>query len=147
MTPLSTQPALQSFAVACATLVVLLFALSALTALRRRALQQVINPEDTGLNPGSVAVEVEPPALLRVKRAHQNLLENSVPFLAIGALYTQTAPSPGWALGLFGTFVAMRFVHAGCYLAGLQPWRTLAFIVGSLVNLALAGFVLRAALG
>jgi glutathione S-transferase len=135
------------YAGSVAALVLHLQALGFLTALRRRQLRGVLNPEDVSLNPGSAVVELEPPALQRVKRAHQNLLENALPFAVIGALFLVTGPSLELTRGLCLTFVVSRLAHSVCYLAQLQPFRTASFIVGSIVQLVMAVQVLRFAVG
>lgn len=136
---------IRAFAVSVAVLVVMMVGLGFLTAVRRRQLRGVMNREDVPLNPGSEVVQVEPEGLARVKRAHQNLLENAVPFIGIGAIFVATAPSVAEARVLCATFVISRLAHSGFYLAGLQPWRTASFIVGALVQLTMAFEVLRAA--
>lgn len=66
----------------------------------------------------------------RTKRAHQNLLENIVPFavviLAAQALQVSTLLTEGAAL----TFLAARVLHAVVYILGIPMIRTLAWIAG-----------------
>ena len=66
----------------------------------------------------------------RLRRAHQNDLENIPPFLIIGLLYALSNPSSGIASGLFVIFTLARLLHTATYLAGMQPWRSIFFEVG-----------------
>ncbi len=144
MTTLLAQPAFQLYALCSAVLVVILYALGFITAKTRAESLKLINPEDVGVNPkGAVVVEVESAAVQRVKRAHQNALENAVPFFVIGLLYTQTNPSMMWLRIFFFTFLAVRTAHAAFYLTAKQPFRTLSFGIGAVINLAMAVQVIR----
>jgi glutathione S-transferase len=104
-----------------------------------------VNPEDAVFNKGD-KVDADCFAVLRVKAAHLNLLENAVPFFVIGALYTATNPSKTGAMAYFGTFVGARVIHSFVYLAGKQPWRTIMFAIGLLATVGMAVHVFRAAL-
>jgi len=103
-----------------------------------------INPEDATFNKADQGDDH--PDVLRVKRAHQNALENAVPFFAIGALYAATSPSKTAALAYMGTFTVVRVLHTFFYLGGKQPFRTLCFAIGALATLGMAQHVIRAAL-
>jgi glutathione S-transferase len=146
LTPLLQQPAVVLYAIASAVLVVSLYGLGFYTAKIRNDGRKIINAEDVKVNRGAVHVEVEPDAVARIKRAHSNAIENAVPFFVIGFLYTQTQPSAGMAMGLFGAFVLVRLLHAFFYLTATQPFRTMSFAVGGLINLAMVVQVLRAVL-
>jgi uncharacterized MAPEG superfamily protein len=146
MTTLLTQPAFQLYAICSACLVVILYALGFMTAKARAESLKLINAEDVGVNPkGAVVVEVESAAVQRVKRAHQNSLENAVPFFVIGFLYTQTDPGMLWLRIFFLTFLVVRTAHAAFYLTAKQPFRTLSFGIGAVINLAMVIQVVRAA--
>lgn len=108
-----------------------------LTANTRRKSGVVVNPEDTKVNPGSHAEPQEAAETLRVKRAHQNDLENIPGFLILALIFTLAggSASGGWAY--FGLFFAARTLHSIAYLNGLQPWRTISFFVGLLCQLGL----------
>ena len=47
---------------------------------------------------------------------------------------------------LFGVFTGARLLFSFAYLKGLQPWRTISFLVGVLTTLALTIEVCRLAL-
>ena len=81
--------------------------------------------------------------VLRVKRAHLNAIENCVPFFVIGFLYTQTNPSMLMTVILFLVFVIARLLHAIFYLTARQPFRTVCFFVGAIVNFIMIVQVIR----
>eukprot|EP00092_Neocalanus_flemingeri_P008584 GFUD01009250.1.p1 GENE.GFUD01009250.1~~GFUD01009250.1.p1 ORF type:complete len:143 (-),score=35.57 GFUD01009250.1:149-577(-) len=75
----------------------------------------------------------------RVRRAHQNDIENIVPFLILGLLYIFTNPDFATALLVFRLFVGVRILHTIVYLMVIpQPARALTFFVGIGVNLFMA---------
>ena len=78
--------------------------------------------------------ELTPPdeTVERYRRVHQNDLENIPPFLILAHLYMLSGPSYGVAATLFIAFTAARIVHTVTYLAGLQPWRSIAFEAGQI---------------
>lgn len=145
MSALSHAPALQAYALSASVIALSLYALGFLTAKTRADRKVVVNPEDAGLNRNAQVADHEHADVSRIKRAHQNALENAVPFFALGLLYTMTAPSPTLARALFGAFVAARLLHAVLYLKGVQPFRTLTFVIGAVVNLTLLVLVVLAA--
>jgi len=108
-----------------------------MTANTRRKSGVVVNPEDTRVNPGTHPEPQEAAETLRVKRAHQNDLENIPGFLILALIFTLAggSASGGWAY--FGLFFAARTLHSIAYLNGLQPWRTISFFVGLLCQLGL----------
>nr|XP_008533217.1 PREDICTED: microsomal glutathione S-transferase 1-like [Equus przewalskii] len=72
-------------------------------------------------------------------RAHLNDLENIVPFLGIGLLYSLSGPDLSTAILHFRIFVGARIYHTIAYLTPLpQPNRALAFFVGYGVTLSMA---------
>ncbi|KAM9701095.1 LOW QUALITY PROTEIN: microsomal glutathione S-transferase 1-like [Menidia menidia] len=71
----------------------------------------------------------------RVKRCHQNDLENVVPFVLLGLLYSLSAPPPASALLLFRLFTCSRLLHSLAYLAPLpQPARGVCYLLGLLAT-------------
>lgn len=144
MNSLLTDPVFACYAVSVCVLVVTLYGLGFNTARIRAARKIVVNPEDAGINGGARVADNDHPDVLRIKRAHINLLENAVPFFVIGLLYTFTSPGLMVAQVLFTTFVVVRLFHAVFYLTAKQPFRTMSFAVGALVNLAMVVQVLRA---
>ncbi|KAG7236819.1 hypothetical protein INR49_000196 [Caranx melampygus] len=83
----------------------------------------------------------------RVRRCHQNDLENIIPFVVIGLLYTLTGPELSSALLHFRVFVGSRICHTIAYVCALpQPSRGLSWIVGMVVTFSMAYRVLSTVL-
>jgi uncharacterized MAPEG superfamily protein len=75
----------------------------------------------------------------RVARAHANLNEALLPF-AILALAAHAAHiSNIWTIYACAGFFTARALHAALYLIGATPWRSVAFYLGLLSTLVLAG--------
>ncbi|XP_067860869.1 microsomal glutathione S-transferase 1-like [Heptranchias perlo] len=84
------------------------------------------------------------PDIERVRRCHQNDLENIVPFIGIGLLYAFTGPDPSTALLHFRIFAGARIFHSIAYLVPLpQPARGLSWMVGMGVTFSMAYRVLK----
>lgn len=143
MTTLLNDPTFQLYALSSAVLVLILYGLAFFTAKIRSDRKAILNAEDVAVNSGAQLVEIEHPDVQRIKRAHLNALENSVPFFAMGLLYTLTSPSLTMARILFLTFVGVRLLHAVFYLTAKQPFRTLSFTVCAVVNLVMVVQVIR----
>ncbi|XP_039260539.2 microsomal glutathione S-transferase 1-like [Styela clava] len=79
----------------------------------------------------------------RVRRAHQNDLENIVPFVLLAMFYIATNPDPATAALVFKSFAAIRFLHTIFYIGKIrQPSRSLAFFGGLLINMFMAQQIL-----
>ncbi len=130
-------PAAKPLVVFSVLLVLKMAGVAFATANARRKSKVVVNPEDTGVNPGSHVEAQESPEVLRAKRAHLNDLENIPAFLFIALLFTLTGGSStgGWAY--FGVYFAARLLHTVAYLGQKQPWRTLSFAIGQVTLLGL----------
>lgn len=73
----------------------------------------------------------------RVERAHANMVEN-LPLFATLVLTVHVAGKGSSATALAcQVFVAARVVHTLLYLAGVQLWRTVVFVVSILALLVL----------
>ena len=138
------QPALQLLALFSSILALHLIALALWTGTVRAMKKKFINPEDAALNQGQ-EVETEHRDVARAKRAHQNALENAVPFFAIAYFYAATGGSKSGALIYFGTFTAARILHSIFYLWGRQPFRTITFGIGVLALIGMAVQVIKTA--
>lgn len=74
----------------------------------------------------------------RVIRAHSNLNEALLPFaILVFAASTIHAGNPVMAVASVAFFAA-RLAHAGLYLAGATPWRSVSYYVGLLATLVFA---------
>ncbi|XP_035281859.1 microsomal glutathione S-transferase 1-like [Anguilla anguilla] len=83
------------------------------------------------------------PDVERVRRWHQNDLENIVSFVLIGLLYALTGPDLHVALLHFRVFLCSQIVHTVAYMTSLPPpTRTLAFSVGIVCTLSMVYRVL-----
>lgn len=133
------------YALASAVLALQLVLLAFWTGTVRTLKKQYVNPEDASLNKAD-HVEADHPDVARARRAHQNALENAVPFFVIGALYVATGATRTGAAIYFGVFTGARLLHSVFYLWGKQPWRTLMFAVGALAIIGMSVQVIRVAL-
>lgn len=81
-------------------------------------------------------------AARRAQRAHQNLLENLVPFaiviLIAQALQLSTPLTQGAAL----IFLGARLVHADVYITGIPVIRTFVWLAGVAATIAIAFAIL-----
>merc|ERR1712212_136838 len=123
-----------AFYAAVVTVKVLMMAF--LTARQRFRTGVFISSEDAK-QPGTktgVNEDVE-----RVRRAHQNDIENVFPFLFLGFLYIFTNPAYSTALLVFRLFAGARILHTIVYLNVIpQPARALTFFAGLGVNYYMA---------
>lgn len=93
--------------------------LSSATAFQRLTNKVFANPEDcAGFGKGENAKKFlrTDEKVERVRRAHLNDLENIVPFLGIGLLYSLSGPDLSTALIHFRIFVGARIYHTIAYL-------------------------------
>jgi prostaglandin-E synthase 1 len=126
-------PAFPTFVVCAAILVLKMIGVGHWTGLLRIRRQAILNPEDVeAFRSDKPRAEVEDPEVARGLRAHRNDLESTLPFLAIGVPYLLTDPGAALASGLFIAFTALRSVFSIFYLRGMQPWRSLTFVVAEL---------------
>jgi len=122
----------------CSLLLLKTLLMALWTAKRRFASGTFANPEDIKGNEEKFKVgndeEVE-----RVRRCHQNDLENILPFVMIGAMYITTNPELNCAKLVFRSWTIARYIHTFVYVFQVpQPSRVLAY----LVNQALSGYML-----
>ncbi len=136
MNSLQGNPAFIAYAITCLVLSANLIFLWAFSGATRGKTQTAINPEDAARFGGAL-VDVNPPEVARVLRAHDNAQANIYPFLFLGLVFVFAGGSADFARIIFGIFVAARLGHSYAYLAGKQPWRTIFFIIGGLSTIAL----------
>jgi uncharacterized MAPEG superfamily protein len=132
MTELLNNPALRLFGATYLILVLKMIAVGFATSFYRLRDKTYATPEDyalQGLTPrGGTNEDVE-----RARRAHQNDLENILPYFGVGLLYALTNPSPTAARVFFIGYAVARILHSVFYLRAMQPWRTIAFAVAQVL--------------
>ncbi|MBU3969648.1 MAG: MAPEG family protein [Alphaproteobacteria bacterium] len=126
---MATYPALSTFVLALAALLLKATLLSAVQVVARLRARTFLIPEDARLMRVAV-VEREAPFVARCAAVWRNDLENIPFFLAAALAFTLSGGAANTAAWLFGAYVAVRIMHTGIYLRGLQPWRALAFLTG-----------------
>ncbi|ESO96075.1 hypothetical protein LOTGIDRAFT_178277 [Lottia gigantea] len=143
----STDPVLSSFLFYATVVILKMMFMSFATAFYRLTKKVFSNPEDCKgfersgkrLTPVMNDADVE-----RVRRCHLNDLENIVPFVLIGLLYTLTGPDLYLAKLHFRIFTGARILHTLAYLIPIrQPVRGVAFFVGVLTTISMAVAVLK----
>merc|ERR550519_1162744 len=106
--------------------------MSFLTAFFRFSRGAFANPEDVADKPAEERkkwLKIDPD-VERVRRCHQNDLENIIPFVAVGLLYSLSGPDLSTALIHFRVFAASRIIHTVVYVTPLpQPSRALSWII------------------
>ncbi|CAO1399749.1 unnamed protein product [Diamesa serratosioi] len=113
-------------------LIVKMLLMMLLTGLYRILTQGYINPEDlvfafdSKTESKSNVENIE-----RVRRAHQNDLENILPFLTAGFFYILLNPTPEIAIYLFRATAIARIIHSFVYAVYVvpQPARTISWLV------------------
>jgi uncharacterized MAPEG superfamily protein len=107
-----------------------------ITSVIRLSRKAFANPEDYAARhtTPSPAVDAE---VERSRRAHQNDLENILPFMPLSMMYALTSPSHTLFASLLWAFLGARVLYTLVYLRGLQPWRSIAFGVGMSITFAI----------
>lgn len=129
---LLAQPAVRVFAFWYLILVLKMLMLIFRTSATRMRLSSFASPEDYAAVGASAPAAVAEPdeRVERPRRALQNDLENILPFFGVGLIYALSGPSLGMARLLIGGFALARVAHTIFYLRGMQPHRSVAFVVG-----------------
>ena len=142
MNALASLPALQPYVVSVLALGLNLFGLANATALTRAKAVEVINPEDVALNKkAAVVYEGGNDKTARYKRAHRNALENTPVFITTALVLTLMGTSAALASGLFYSYAGLRIVHSVCYVRGIQPFRTISFVIALTIQLVVLGLI------
>jgi len=137
---ITQHPAFATFAFCAAFLVLKMLVVGHISGIWRIRKLAYLNPEDAKAFSQIEETRLEEdPDIARTLRAHRNDLESTLPFLAIGLVYLAVDPSPGLAKGLIITFTVFRTLFSVFYLAAIQPWRSLSFIVGELCVIVMLG--------
>ena len=138
-------PVFSMYAIASLVLGLKMLTLGGATGIVRVLRKQYISPEDYPALGGEPKDQPDE-FIERLRRAHQNDLENIGPFFVIGALFALSGPSESTAWWLFTIFTVGRLTYTVVYAAGLQPWRTIVFEVANVANFTMAIMALLAIL-
>ncbi|XP_072227421.1 prostaglandin E synthase [Leuresthes tenuis] len=119
-------------------LVIKMYVIAIITGQVRLRKKAFANPEDA-LRHGGLQYHRADPDVERCNRAHINDLENILPFLFLGAIYSLTGPSLSVARIHFLVFFMGRVLHSIAYLLALQaPTRSLAYSVAQIPCVSMA---------
>ncbi|HVX95958.1 MAG TPA: MAPEG family protein [Polyangia bacterium] len=143
----AADPAFIAYSLTASALALKLWLLWAATGAVRAKSKTTPNLEDTTtVSRGAALATQDPEGVARAMRVYNNAAANELPFLVLGLVYVLLGAPANIAWILFGTFVAARVLHAIVYAIGVQPWRTIFFVVGQLAAAGLLVQVVRAAL-
>ena len=142
MNALAGIPAFSAYAVSVIGLGLNLLGLANATALTRARANEVVNPEDKKLNQkASVVYDEGNERTSRYRRAHRNALENTPLFMITALVLTLMGTSATIGAALFYPYVGLRILHSVCYVKQIQPFRTMAFGLGALLQVAVLGLI------
>jgi uncharacterized MAPEG superfamily protein len=141
MNTLSSSTTFLAFAFACVVLCSNLLFLWVRSGAVRSKVKSTPNTEDAAQF-GAKLADVDPPDIARVLRAHSNAQASIYPFLALGFVYVLAGGAAAPAIVYAAAFCTARILHSAAYLQGKQPWRTVFFVAGLLVTVALMFHVL-----
>ena len=134
--PTLADPVVRLYVVVYALLLVKIAVVGMYTSTLRIRRKVYATPEDyalQGLAPRPARDEDNE----RVRRAHQNDLENILPFFVAGFLFLLTRPSLTTASIYLIGYLLARTLHSFFYIRGVQPHRTIAFTLGGVLTLAM----------
>ena len=135
MDTLMNDAAFRTYALCSAILAIKMLLAANYTTFQRFRTRIFLSEEDARTLGGEVG---EHPAVTRATNVHRNDLENIPVFWAVGLIFVVDGASPAAAAAWCWTFTASRLAHWAMYLAGLQPWRAIAYTVGYLATLGMA---------
>lgn len=134
-------PAFVSFVFYSTVLCLKMLFMGPLTGQYRVARGIYLNPEDArAFGPPNSTCRSDP-EVERVKRAHQNDVENIPVFIVLASLFLLTSPSDFIAYTLFRTFTFCRVMHTVLYLRG-SALRPLFYVIPLLICLYMSGCIL-----
>jgi len=127
--------AFHTYALCSAILAIKMLAIASYTTYQRFRTRVFLSEEDARTLGGEVG---DHPSVTRARNVHRNDLENIPVFWAVGLIFVLDGASAGAAAAWCWTFTVSRLVHSVVYLAGLQPWRAIAYMVGYVATLGMA---------
>ncbi|TWW66377.1 prostaglandin E synthase [Takifugu rubripes] len=126
------------FAFYGALLVIKMYIIAIITGQVRLRRKAFANPEDA-LRHGGLQYQRCDSYVERCRRAHVNDMENILPFLFLGAIYSMTGPSLAAARLHFLVFTFARGVHTIAYLCALRaPTRSVAYTLAQVPCVSMA---------
>jgi uncharacterized MAPEG superfamily protein len=75
---------------------------------------------------------------MRIIRAHNNLNEALLPFAIIVGAAVTLHVSNQWTAYAASAFFTARVAHAGLYIIGATPWRSISYYCGLIATIVLA---------
>ncbi|KAM6896521.1 microsomal glutathione S-transferase 1.2 [Lycodopsis pacificus] len=145
MLPMMEDEVFMAFTTYAAIVILKMLLMGPMTAFFRFSRGAFANEEDVALKPSEERKKLlrSHPDVERVRRCHQNDLENIVPFVLVGLLYALTGPELSAALLHFRVFAGSRIFHTIAYVGALpQPSRALSWAIGFLVTVSMSYRVL-----
>jgi uncharacterized MAPEG superfamily protein len=137
MNALAMLPAVPAYVASVLVLGFNLIGLANASALTRAQAGEVINPEDqAAAKKTAVVYEGGNDRTARYRRAHRNALENTPVFMITALVLTLMGTSATVGAALFYSYAALRIVHSVCYVKAVQPFRTIAFVLALLIQVA-----------
>ncbi|XP_024155302.1 prostaglandin E synthase [Oryzias melastigma] len=119
-------------------LILKMYVIAIITGQVRLRKKAFANPEDA-LRHGGLQFHREDPYVERCRRAHINDMENILPFLFLGAIYSLTGPSLFVARLHFLVFSLSRLLHTVAYLLALRaPTRSVAYTIAQIPCVSMA---------
>ncbi|AWP15517.1 putative prostaglandin E synthase [Scophthalmus maximus] len=144
MAVLVTNEVFSCFVFYAVLLVMKMFIMAIITGQVRLRKKAFANPEDA-LRHGGLQYHREDPYVERCRRAHINDMENILPFLFLGAIYSLTGPSLAVARLHFLVFFVCRVLHSIAYLCALRaPTRSMAYTFAQIPCVSMALQILMA---
>ncbi|KAK2816385.1 hypothetical protein Q7C36_022656 [Tachysurus vachellii] len=119
-------------------LILKMYTIAFITGQVRLRKKAFANPEDAERHGGAQFFRTDP-YVERCRRAHFNAMENILPFIFLGAIYSMTGPSLLIAKVHFLVFFLGRMMHSVAYLFALKaPTRSLAYIIAQVPCVSMA---------
>jgi glutathione S-transferase len=124
-------PLLRMYALTTIILGFKMFANSLVQGKGRVSTSIFTNPEDAKLFGGKLEPQ-EAPSVQRAAKVWRNDLENIPFFLIVAGIYVMATGLSAEAFEIYCViFVVCRILHTIFFLNAVQPWRTVAFTIGT----------------
>jgi glutathione S-transferase len=128
---------LQTYALTAIVLELKMAAIAVVQGQGRMSAGQFVLPEDAKMFHGGEAATAGAPIVHRASHAWRNDLENIPIFLILAGIYVMAGLSAkAFAFYCF-VFMVMRILHTYTFIKAMQPWRTIAYTIGTLAMFAM----------